>query len=57
MIYDTSTPRYAHLKGLTPDEITLTMIITDGAIEAAKQKYKAEQAAKKRRKCNLKKAE
>lgn len=39
MPYDVASQRYAHLAGLTEEEIELVMIIADVAISRAKQEF------------------
>jgi len=47
MYYDVNSPRYSHLKGLTPEQITLVMIIADGAIAQAKREFEKERENQK----------
>lgn len=43
MSYDIESARYAHLQGLTQEEVDLVMLIADLAIREAKEKFYAEE--------------
>lgn len=43
MTYDIESARYAHLRGLTEEEVDLVMLIADMAIKKAKEKFYAEE--------------
>lgn len=45
MPYDVSSPRYAHLKGLTQNEISLVMTIADTAISQAKKEFEQNESS------------
>lgn len=45
MSYDVSSPRYAHLKGLTQNEISLVMAIADTAISQAKKEFEQNESS------------
>ena len=53
MPYDVSSPRYAHLKGLTQNEISLVMTIADTAISQAKKEFEQNESSISPKDCNI----